>query len=107
MTNAMPTRGRLIEISPLGPVPLESGTYREWQLPPDWMTVREYATLHGLPTSDVPRLGRHGKAAMVVLRSVGVEAVPQVWDQADTGQWFLVNTYPYRVLQNAGWRVWA
>jgi hypothetical protein len=100
-----PVRGHLIELTPGHQVPVTL-SHRAWTIPADWMTVREFAISRGYPTSDVPRLGLTGKHAMTALRAVGITSVPQVWEQADTGQWFQVNVLPVFALERAAWSVW-
>lgn len=100
-----PLRGHLIELEPGHAIPVTL-SHRSWVFPADWMTVREYAVMSGLPTSDVPKLGLCGKQAMAALRAAGITSVPQVWEQADDGRWFQVNVLPLPLLQRAAWSVW-
>lgn len=100
-----PTRGHLIELEP-GQLPPATLSHREWIIPPEWMTVREYAVMFNLSTTNVAQLGQCGKVAMAAMRAAGITTVPQVWEQATTGQWFKVNVLPFNVIQRAAWSVW-
>jgi hypothetical protein len=75
-------------------------------LPPDWVTIRDYAATHGLPTGDIGRLQQHGKAVMNELRAHGLTTMPKVFEQADSGQWFWVYVYPEHIVAKVAWQVW-
>lgn len=77
-----------------------------WQVPADWVTVREHAVANRRVTSNVPLLGAHGRAAMARLRSVGITTVPQKWELADNGVMYIVNVYPTALLDATQWLVW-
>ena len=77
------------------------------RLPIGWMTVRQYAVDRHLNHGDINRLGLHGKAAMAEMRRRGISAMPQVWEQATSGQWFWVYVYPAEIVAQAAWQVWA
>jgi hypothetical protein len=96
---------RLYEPSSPSAVPI-SAVQSAWVIPSDWITVREFAVSTGRSTTDVPRLGQHGKAAMAVLRSAGVTTMPQRHEQADNGQSYWVNVYPAQLLIQTQWQVW-
>jgi len=103
MVNAQPRR--LYEPSDPSAVPI-SAVQSAWVVPSDWITVREFAVSTGRPTTDVPRLGQHGKAAMAVLRAAGVTTMPQVHEIADNGNAYWVNVYPAQLLISTQWQVW-
>lgn len=100
-----PPPGRML-YEPTDPTSVPGHSVRSaWLLPPNWVTVREHAVSRRRRTDNVSALGAHGRATMALLRSVGVRTVPQVFEKADNGVTYLVNTYPSELLDQTVWQV--